>query len=344
MAAIPTHQVGPLESEGRSLIQAAEIHARIGAAWPHVLAQLGVPESALRNRHGPCPACGGKDRFRFDNKRGRGDYICGQCGAGDGFRLLERVHGWPFAEARKRVIEAAGLSESLSPAWGAPVRATRPAEAIATPTERVLRLRRGRCRIEDCAEVVDYLASRGLWPLPEGCTLSAHATVEYFDEGQRIGRHPALFADVVDVNGELVTVHVTYLHGGRKLSDREPRKILSTMTARDGCAVRLAPAGEVLGIAEGIETALSAALLDGVPVWAALNTSLLARFEPPGGVDTVRLYADRDEAGLTAVCRLMERLQGRVRLEVRIPTAPARDWNDTLTTAGRRSGAKGNDV
>jgi len=44
--------------------------------------------------------------------------------------------------------------------------------------------------------------------------------------------------------------------------------------------VQLMPAGGVLGIAEGIETALSAAVLDGVPVWAALNTSLLARFEP----------------------------------------------------------------
>jgi putative DNA primase/helicase len=91
------------------MIRADEIHARVGSSWPQILVQLGVPEAMLRNKHGPCPACGGKDRFRFDNKRGRGDYICGQCGAGDGFRLLERVHGWPFSEARKRVIEGPGF-------------------------------------------------------------------------------------------------------------------------------------------------------------------------------------------------------------------------------------------
>jgi hypothetical protein len=45
------------------------------------------------------------------------------------------------------------------------------------------------------------------------------------------------------------------------------------------------------------------------------------------------VYADRDEAGITAACRLMERLQGRVALEIRIPTAPAKDWNDSLIAA-----------
>jgi putative DNA primase/helicase len=327
--------VGTLEREG-GVIQAAEIHARIGSAWPQVLAQLGVPESALRNRHGPCPACGGKDRFRFDNKGGRGNYICGQCGAGDGFRLLERVHGWGFAEARRRVIEAAGLSEGLSPAWTAPAPRAQPAEAVAVPSERVRRLRRQRCAIAACVDAVDYLASRGLWPLPDRCTLTAHATAEYWNDGQLVGRYPAILADVVDQAGELVTLHVTYLQGGEKLATHEPRKILSGMQGRAGCAVRLAPAGDVLGIAEGVETALSAAAIDGVPVWAALNTSLLARFDPPAGVKTLRLYADRDEAGLTAALQLAERLQGRVRLEMRIPRAPAKDWNDTLMAAAGR--------
>ena len=332
MAAIPADQVGPLKSEGGGVIQAAEIHARIGSAWPQILAQLGVPESALRNRHGPCPACGGKDRFRFDNKRGRGDYICGQCGAGDGFRRLERVHGWHFAEARKRVIEAAGLGAAAV----APIAVTaRPSPDVpGVPSDRVRRLRRDLCAIENCNDAVGYLASRGLWPLPAGCLLRAHATVEYWDDGKRVGRHPALVADVVDAAGELVTVHVTYLQNGQKLVGHEPRKILSPMTSRVGCAVRLLPATNVLGIAEGIETALSAALLDGVPTWAAMNTSLLSKFEPPPGVARLVIYADRDEAGLTAACRLMERLQGRMRLEVRIPPAPAKDFNHVLISRG----------
>jgi putative DNA primase/helicase len=203
---------------------------------------------------------------------------------------------------------------------------------IARPTDRVLRLRRDRCAIENCDDAVDYLASRALWPLPLGCTLRAHSTVEYWNEGQRIGRYPALIADVVDLAGALVTCHVTWLHHGKKLQGHEPRKLLGPMTGRSGCAVQLMAAGNVLGIAEGIETALSAALLDGIPVWAALNTSLLSRFEPPPGVATLRVYGDRDEAGLAAALKLIERLQGRIRIEIRTPPAPAKDWNDVLTT------------
>jgi putative DNA primase/helicase len=185
--------------------------------------------------------------------------------------------------------------------------------------------------VEDCDDAVDYLASRGLWPLPEGCSLNAHATVEYWDDKQRIGRYPALVADVVDMAGELVTAHVTYLEAGQKLPGYEPRKLLGPLTGREGCAVRLMPAGSVLGVAEGLETALSAALLDSLPVWAALNTSLLAKFDPPASVERLVIYADRDEAGLTGACRLMERLQGRVRFELRVPRSPHKDFNDQLT-------------
>jgi phage/plasmid primase-like uncharacterized protein len=169
--------------------------------------------------------------------------------------------------------------------------------------------------------------------LPDGCTLKAHPTVEYWDGPKRIGRYPAIVADVVDVAGELVTCHVTWLSGGKKLAGYEPRKILTGLAGRIGCAVQLMPAGEMLGIAEGIETALSAAAIDGVPVWAALTATLMSKFEPPPNVLRLRVYVDRDEAGLTAASRLMERLQGRVALEIRIPTAPSKDWNDSLTAA-----------
>jgi len=333
-------------------IRAAEAHARLGNSWPAVLVQLGVPEHVLRNKHGPCPGrgCGGKDRFRFDNKHGHGDFFCNQCGAGDGFKLLQLVHGWSFSEALDRVVRAAGLTRPNT-AY-APLRTQVPtpipqeAPRVAMPSVRVLRLRRERCAIENCDDAMSYLASRGLWPLPPGCSLQAHANAEYWDRGEasemrRIGRYPAILADVVDGAGELVTVHTTYLQGGKKLEGYEPRKILSPMTGRDGCAVRLMPAADVLGVAEGIETALSAAALDGIPVWAALNTALLSKFEPPPGVTTLRVYADRDEAGLTATSKLQERLQGRLWVESRIPSAPAKDWNDVLIVHNGRTNGKG---
>ena len=60
--------------------------------WPDILESLGVDRSKLTNIHQPCPACGGTDRFRFDDKNGDGTFICsgggGSITAGDGFKLL----------------------------------------------------------------------------------------------------------------------------------------------------------------------------------------------------------------------------------------------------------------
>ena len=48
--------------------------------WLAILPALGVPSHFLRNKHGPCPVCGGKDRFRFDDKDGKGTFFCNGCG------------------------------------------------------------------------------------------------------------------------------------------------------------------------------------------------------------------------------------------------------------------------
>lgn len=319
-------------------LRAADIHARLGSGWPAILAQLGIPEESLRlKKSGPCPACGGEDRFTFDNRKGRGDFICRGCGAGDGFALLERVNGWSFSEARRRVLDAAGITHGSADsgaiqACGAAQR-DKPLP-MAVPTSRVLSIARSACSVADCPDAVAYLESRGLWPLPTGCMLKAHAGLDYYEGPKVIGRYPGLVGEVRDVSGELVTVHCTYLASGRKLEGYEPRKILTKTEGREGCAVRLIPPGETLGIAEGIETALSSAALDSVPVWAALNTALLAKFEPPPGVTVLRIYADRDVPGLLAAGQLMVRLQGRVRFEHRVPPAPHKDFNDVFAKRG----------
>lgn len=307
-----------------------DLHSRIGAnGWIQALMSLGIDESFLRKKPGPCPACGGRDRFTFDNRTGRGDYFCRKCEAGDGFKLLMRVHGWDFSTTRRNVMEAAGISERTEREEIRRVEREEPEKVVARPTRRVEILVRECCRIEDCEPAVRYLQSRALWPLPQGYRLRAHPSVAYFDGPNMVGRYAALVAQVRDIAGELVTAHVTYLTAdGRKLPDRDSRKLLSKLSNREGCAVRLLDPEEELGIAEGIETAFSAARIHRLPTWAAINRVLLAKFEPPEGVKRLVIFADPDADGLEAAGRLIERMQGRVRCSLKVPRGG--DWNDVL--------------
>lgn len=63
-----------------------------------------------KNKHGPCPICGGTDRFRCDDKQGKGTWICNQCGAGDGFELIVKARGYSHSEVLKEVGAILGLS------------------------------------------------------------------------------------------------------------------------------------------------------------------------------------------------------------------------------------------
>ena len=84
--------------------------------WYGVLSSLGIDRNYLQNKHGPCPICmEGTDRFRFDDKDGRGTYYCNTCGAGDGFELLQKVYGWSFidcVDAIRPIIEHTTIQPS----------------------------------------------------------------------------------------------------------------------------------------------------------------------------------------------------------------------------------------
>ena len=200
----------------------------------------------------------------------------------------------------------------------------RPDSLPARPSRRCFDLLRTSAPVDLVPDAVAYLQSRKLWPLPKGCPLKAHAGAEYWDQGAehpiRIGKFPALLAPLVDLDGELVTVHVTYLQDGRKLSDRAPRKLLSPTGGRVGCAVRLAPLdGAVLAVAEGLESALAASKVLKLPSWACLSTSLLAAFTPPPGVEELIIAVDNDVAGRLAAKKLVLRLATMVKVTVKEP-------------------------
>ena len=83
--------------------------------WRELLPQLGVDKKYLTGKHGPCPMCGGTDRFRFTDKDGAGMYICSVCGANDGFKLVQAVTGQTFAQVAKQVSKIMGERPTFTP-------------------------------------------------------------------------------------------------------------------------------------------------------------------------------------------------------------------------------------
>lgn len=293
--------------------------------WRGILPDLGLPAKLLNGRHGPCPFCGGKDRFRFDDKEGRGTWICSQCGAGDGIDFVMRAQNVDFKGAAALVEPLVGSVPCQKPKL--------------EPSQEDIRrwlneLWNGSVPITPTDPAGMYLTRRlGIREYPRD--LRFHDSVQYREADGRKARAPAMLARVSDLNGRPATIHRTYLTiNGFKAPLAEPRALMPGKLPNDGagCAVRLAEHRDELGIAEGIETAIAASLLHGVPCWAALNAQLLARWEPPAGVRRVIVFGDNDLSftGHAAAYALAHRLvvKRKLEAEVRIPDRVADDWDD----------------
>jgi putative DNA primase/helicase len=87
-------------------------------------------------------------------------------------------------------------------------------------------------------------------------------------------------------------------------------------------------------LAEGIETALSATALFGLPCWATLGTERFRLIELPPEATEVVLFLDNDRGGRRAEALAREALARRV-VGVRYPDRPGADWNDVLRLGAR---------
>jgi putative DNA primase/helicase len=146
---------------------------------------------------------------------------------------------------------------------------------------------------------------------------------------------PVMLARWIAPDNTASTLHRTWLNEpGVKAPVDPPRKAMPGPIPVGG-AVRLAPPAETMGIAEGIETALAAALIYGIPVWSALGTSGLVRWQPPKEATSIMIFADKDMnyAGQHAAYNLAYRLHSEGRhVDVREPEGEAPcDFNDMLT-------------
>jgi putative DNA primase/helicase len=142
---------------------------------------------------------------------------------------------------------------------------------------------------------------------------------------------PAMVARIDSLDGELIGISRTRLD--RDATGQWHRRDRAMLGGAAGGAVRLAPAAEVLMLAEGIETAMAAMTATMMPAWAALSTSGLMTLALPPIVATVVILADHDVSGAgeraarTAAARWL-REDRRVRIA--LPPEPGSDFNDVL--------------
>lgn len=313
--------------------QREPIWERARGRWPGILSAMGVPTKTLRNKHGPCPFCGGKDRFRFDDKGGAGTFICSQCGAGNGVDFVKRFLGVEFKEAAQEIEKHIGSAVVLPTSSG-----QRQDDGQVRAAMNALWSRAKPITLDDAAG--RYLNRRlGLTEFPP--TLRFAPDERYVEDGQKPSWHPVMVArvdpsDAARDAGERAAIHRTYLTpDGYKAEVSSPRKMMGSMPT--GAAVRLMPHENVLGIAEGIETAFAASILFNMPVWSALTADLLQAWDPPQDVDTVIIFGDHDASltGQAAAFGLGRRLRAKgLTVVVELPMRMGVDWNDVLVERG----------
>lgn len=296
-----------------------------------ILLSAGVEERVLETRNVVCPWCGGEDRFSFTDKFGNGDSYCRGCGYHSGIDFLMKVKNIGYRDALLYI--AAYLNVPIKE-----VKTVSPKKTVPRPLP-VEKIWSEAHAIGENDSAFAYLRSRGLRnSFPS--SLRAVNDLRYAQpsaDGKtwEYSFHEGLLAEIVNSDGKRVSLHRTYLDNGRKARVKTVKKVLGKELS--GCVVRLSDLGEegVLGLAEGIETALSASELFGVPVWSVVAAFNFKNFVPPKGVRKVIIFADADanfvgqREAYAGASEIIQR-HPEIEVEVRLPETIGKDWNDVL--------------
>lgn len=225
--------------------------------------------------------------FKVENERRA--YHCFGCGAhGDAIAWLVAIEGLSFVEAVEKLTgsdiapkkqfvrpvcapvsidERDGYKESVA-IWDAAL------PAKGTPVEA-------------------YLRARGI-RLPVSAELRYAPRLFHGPSRQSF---PAMVARISEARG-FCAIQRTYLDPNAPKKAPVPKDQQKRgKGAMYAGAVRLREPGEVLGIAEGIETALSATQLYQIGTWAVLSAVRLSRIEIPSHVRSLVIFADAGAAG-----------------------------------------------
>jgi putative DNA primase/helicase len=156
----------------------------------------------------------------------------------------------------------------------------------------------------DARAARSYLESRALSEILSNppVVLRAHQGLTYWDGSKDLGTYPAMIALFHGAGGQPVTLHVTYLRrdGCAKASVPNPKKILGVPVkgATRGGAIHLyEPKAGILGIAEGIESALSMHLLQKLPTWSSYCADNMEWAHLPKNLRELHIGIDLDVNG-----------------------------------------------
>jgi phage/plasmid primase-like uncharacterized protein len=323
-----------------------------------------------------CPIDGDIEGFRLfkDANDTGGGWKQNQQRAGaypDGITLLMHVLDRPFTEVFDQLVEwleGPGQQADSSlydandrPAPCIPRRSKKKAEDIAALREWLNNIWKYSINLLDMQAAVarKYLTERHIHDAAVNARdLRFNPSLGYRNANKElVGRFPCITALVRDNQGKPVAIHRTFLtKEGKKLrlaGVGPSRKQTPSVSDTPGRVVSLAePEAGVLGLAEGLETALAVMQGTGYPVWSCLSASMMPQFVPPAGVHTLIIFVDVDRsgAGQEAAQALRENLREhgirvvfQVPLLKRDPSWKSVDWADQLD-ADLATGSKGMQV
>jgi hypothetical protein len=180
-----------------------------------------------------------------------------------------------------------------------------------------------------------YMATRGF--------NEPHPALRYHDHvplgrGADVRFRPALLA-AVEADTGVIALERLFLdpRTGLPATDLDLPKLM--LGRPHGGTVRFGAATDVLGLAEGWETAWSAHLLLGIPVWAALGADRFPLVTVPERVERLFLLHDNDLSGRRGAARAKQAHARDGRSIEPLPPPPGfNDWNDLYRARGRGRG------
>lgn len=325
------------------------VRSAAAGVWADLLLEL-APNLAeaisAKGDHVPCPVHGGSNGFRlFPDFDQSGGGVCNTCGPfPNGINLLAWAASLAYVDALEllaRRLKAGPVEKT--------VQAVTPREAKIDPEKARQIMRRILSEVKPIAgtAVERYLVRRGLFVENHSPLLRYHPGLPYYEKikgkMQMLGIYPCMIAPLV-ANGEVISLHRTYItEEGLKAPVPSGKKTTLQAAPLNGAAIPLFAPQEVLGLAEGIETAIAARAITRIPVWATSNKTLLVDVAIPECTKHIVIFADKDasfggQAAATALGNRLEELG--ISYEILLPSgqippgSKGLDWLDVLTTQG----------